>query len=43
MSLVSQLSPSCLADGVPFTGLMGLVWWLRGVRRSEANPNLCNR
>ena len=43
MSLVSQLSPRCLADGVPFTGLMGLVWWLRGVRRSEANPNLCNR
>ena len=43
MSLTSQLSPRCLADGVPFTGPMGLVWRLRGVRRSEANPNLCNR
>jgi hypothetical protein len=41
--MVSPLSPTCLADGVPFTGLTGLVWRLRGVRRSEANPNLCNR
>ena len=43
MSSVSQLSPRCLADGVQFTGLMGWAWWLRGVRRSDANPNLCNR
>jgi hypothetical protein len=42
-SEVSSLSPKCLADGIPFTGLMGLVWRLRGVRRSASNPNLCNR
>jgi hypothetical protein len=43
MSVVSSLSPRCLADGVPFTGLMGWVWRLRDVRRSDTNPNLCNR
>lgn len=37
MSSVSQLFPRCLADDVPFTGPMGLVWRLRGVRRSDAN------
>ena len=42
-SMALSLSPRCLADGVPFTGLMGWVWWLRGVRRSDSNPNLCNR
>jgi hypothetical protein len=41
-SLLS-LSPMCLADGMPFTGLTGWLWWLRGVRRSASNPNLCNR
>jgi hypothetical protein len=40
---VVSLSSMCLADGMPFTGLAGWVWWLRGVRRSKSNPNLCNR
>jgi hypothetical protein len=39
----STLSPRCLADGIPFTGPAGWFWWLRGVRRSTSNPNLCNR
>ena len=39
----STLSPRCLADGIPFTGTAGWFWWLRGVRRSASNPNLCNR
>ncbi len=43
MSGVYELSPRCLVDGVPFTGVMGLVWRFRGVRRSDRNPNLCNR
>jgi hypothetical protein len=43
MSVVASLSARCLADGMPFTGFMGWVWRLRGVRRSESNPNLCNR
>ncbi len=43
MSGLSQLSLSCLVDHVPFTGFMGWVWRLRGVRRSDTNPNLCNR
>ena len=42
-STVSSLSPRCLSDGMPFTGLTGWLWWLRGVRRSASNPNLCNR
>jgi hypothetical protein len=41
--LLSSPSPICLADGVPFTGLRGWLWWVRGVRRSASNPNLCNR
>ncbi|HEX9444914.1 MAG TPA: hypothetical protein VGA73_12375 [Candidatus Binatia bacterium] len=40
---ITSLAPMCLADGVPFTGLTGLWWRLRGVRRSDVNPNLCNR
>jgi hypothetical protein len=43
VSTASSLSPRCLADGMPFTGLTGWLWWLRGVRRSASNPNLCNR
>jgi hypothetical protein len=43
MSTASSLSLRCLADGMPFTGLAGWLWWLRGVRRSASNPNLCNR
>ena len=43
MSIVSSLSVKCLVDGVPFTGFIGLVWWFRGIRRSDTNPNLCNR
>jgi hypothetical protein len=39
----STLSAQCLADGIPFTGFAGWYWWLRGVRRSDSNPNLCNR
>src|SRR5438093_10529047 len=39
----STLSPRCLADGIPFTGPAGWYWWLRGVRRSASDPNLCNR
>jgi hypothetical protein len=39
----SMLSTRCLADGIPFTGPPGWFWWLRGVRRSASNPNLCNR
>jgi hypothetical protein len=39
----STLSPRCLADSIPFTGPAGWFWWLRGVRRSPSNPNLCNR
>jgi hypothetical protein len=39
----STLSPRCLADGIPFTGPAGWFCWLRGVRRSASNPNLCNR
>jgi hypothetical protein len=38
-----SLSPKCLADGIPFIGFRGWIWWLRGVRRSSSNPNLCNR
>ena len=26
------LSPRCLVDAIPFTGLAGWLWWLRGVR-----------
>jgi hypothetical protein len=43
ISMTSAFSPICLADGVPFTGFLGFWWWLRGVRRSDVNPNLCNR
>jgi hypothetical protein len=39
----AALSPQCLADGIPFTGPAGWYWWLRGVRRSVSDPNLCNR
>lgn len=41
MSRVRQLSPRCLVDMVPFTGIMGFVYRLRGITRSEKNPNLC--
>ncbi len=40
---IAAPAPRCLADGIPFTGLAGWLWWLRGVRRSASNPNLCNR
>lgn len=43
VSSVSSLSPKCLADGIPFIGLTGWMWWLRGLRRSASDPNLCNR
>jgi hypothetical protein len=43
MLSASRLSPRCLADGRPFVGFTGWVWWLRGLRRSDTNPNLCNR
>ena len=39
----STMSLRCLADGIPFAGPAGWYWWLRGVRRSTSNPNLCNR
>src|SRR5207237_1693788 len=39
----SMLSPRCLADGIAFTGPAGWYWWLRGVRRSASDPNLCHR
>ena len=38
-----QLSSSCLACTVPFRGPLGFITRLRGVRRSETNPHLCNR
>jgi hypothetical protein len=38
-----RLSERCLADGTPFSGISGWYWWVRGVRRSPADPNLCNR
>ena len=28
-----------LADGIQFTGPVGWYSWLRGVRRSDSNPN----
>lgn len=41
MTRILQLSPKCLVDMIPFTGIMGLVWRLRGVTRHDKNPNLC--
>ena len=38
-----QLSSNCLACFVPFKGPVALIMRLRGVSRSEQNPNLCNR
>jgi len=40
---ILTLSARCLADGIPFTGPAGWLWWLRGVRRSKTDPNLCTR
>ena len=38
-----QLSTNCLACFVPFNGPLALITRLRGVSRSQQNPNLCNR